>query len=277
MTPRHPAFLHESVSETLRQRIVSSELRVGVLLPGEHALAEEFGVSRSVIRQSLRTLSDEGLLRVAAGRGAVVAGAPAWHRNAQVSTGLSAQLCALGKRVTTAVLTCSPVSAGELASRLGSDTAVRLERVRSVDDVPVAYIRTWLPGWLEQHVSREILTDASLHATLRERADVVVQGGHRQILAVRAEDPMGQAVGVPHGSPLLLLEGESVDQHGRVVEIFSTWHRSDRIALDLTATPSLAADPAGPTPPPDTTPDVDSVEKAVLDLLDQVRRLKQTT
>jgi GntR family transcriptional regulator len=76
--------------------------------------------------------------------------------------------------------------------------------------------------------------NASLHEQLRLRAGVIVSGGPRQIRAVAALPPIAALLKVTEGTPLLLLEGESLDQTGRVIEVFSTWHRSDKVAFDVT-------------------------------------------
>ena len=35
------------------------------------------------------------------------------------------------------------------------------------------------------------------------------------------------------GSPLLMLEGQGLDQHGRPMEWFTTWHRGDQLVFDV--------------------------------------------
>ncbi len=51
------------LSADLRQRIVGGQLRQGDALPTEAELAERFGVHRSTVREGLRQLEQEGLLR----------------------------------------------------------------------------------------------------------------------------------------------------------------------------------------------------------------------
>lgn len=232
-TRRRP-YLHVTVSDTLRARISNRELSPGAILPSEMELTTEFGVSRSVVRQALRTLADEGLIQVAPGRGAVVATHTEWHRDAQRTAGLSTQMRALKTRVNTRVLSYTLRSGGAEATRLGCKDVLVLERLRYLDGEPVAYIRTWLPGWVVKKVTSDDLEDASLHMRLHEHAGVNVHGGPRQVHAVGVTGEMAERLDVPSGSPVLQLTGESLDQHGRPVEIFSTWHRSDRIALDVT-------------------------------------------
>ncbi|MBJ8348279.1 FadR/GntR family transcriptional regulator [Antrihabitans sp. YC2-6] len=62
----------ESVFEDLRASIESAELPIGVKLPPEAALAERYSVSRSVIREALRSLQTLGLTSTKTGSGTVV-------------------------------------------------------------------------------------------------------------------------------------------------------------------------------------------------------------
>ena len=54
------------------ERLIATELEPGARLPGEAALASDFGVSRLTIREALKMLEGRGLLDVGQGRRAVV-------------------------------------------------------------------------------------------------------------------------------------------------------------------------------------------------------------
>ncbi|ADP79489.1 FadR/GntR family transcriptional regulator [Pseudofrankia inefficax] len=64
----------ELVAAQLRRRIVTGELSDGAVLPREANLLDEFGVSRPSLREALRILETEGLVRIRRGNvgGAVV-------------------------------------------------------------------------------------------------------------------------------------------------------------------------------------------------------------
>jgi DNA-binding GntR family transcriptional regulator len=64
--------LHGQVIAELRQAILSGRLKAGERLV-EGKLADEFGVSRNPVREAIRVLASEGLVEVAARRGASVA------------------------------------------------------------------------------------------------------------------------------------------------------------------------------------------------------------
>ncbi len=67
------ATLTDQAVELLESLILDQALPPGALLPSQGALAEQFGVSRLVIREATRTLEARGLLQTAQGKRLVVA------------------------------------------------------------------------------------------------------------------------------------------------------------------------------------------------------------
>jgi GntR family transcriptional repressor for pyruvate dehydrogenase complex len=65
--------LSDKVAELLLQTIVSQQLEPGERLPSERELGEQFGVSRTVIREAVRALAAKGLIDVRTGSGLRVA------------------------------------------------------------------------------------------------------------------------------------------------------------------------------------------------------------
>ena len=53
---------HHNVRELLKGRIESGEWKLGGLIPGEIALAEEYGCARTTINRALQALADSGLV-----------------------------------------------------------------------------------------------------------------------------------------------------------------------------------------------------------------------
>ena len=66
-----PRALYEEVAELLRQRIFSRELEPGSWID-ELKLAEEYGISRTPLREALKVLAAEGLVTMKVRRGAYV-------------------------------------------------------------------------------------------------------------------------------------------------------------------------------------------------------------
>ena len=69
MPVRRVRKAYEQVADQLRELIVSGELARGERLPNENTLAHEFGVSRATVREALRLLAAQNLIRTAKGAG----------------------------------------------------------------------------------------------------------------------------------------------------------------------------------------------------------------
>lgn len=67
--PVRQSRTHELVLESVEERVLAGELRVGDRLPPERELAPVLGVSRSALREALRVLETIGVLVAQAGRG----------------------------------------------------------------------------------------------------------------------------------------------------------------------------------------------------------------
>lgn len=67
--------LYEKVADKLQDLIGAGELTAGDRLPNERMLAEQFGVSRTVIREASKALAVRGLLEVRPGQGTFVVNA----------------------------------------------------------------------------------------------------------------------------------------------------------------------------------------------------------
>jgi DNA-binding GntR family transcriptional regulator len=66
-----PRALYEEVAEALRQRIFARELKPGDWID-ELKIAEEYGISRTPLREALKVLAAEGLVTMKVRRGAYV-------------------------------------------------------------------------------------------------------------------------------------------------------------------------------------------------------------
>jgi GntR family transcriptional repressor for pyruvate dehydrogenase complex len=65
--------LSDKVAEMMRATIIDRQLAPGTALPSERELGEQFGVSRTVIREAVRALAAKGIVEVRTGSGLRVA------------------------------------------------------------------------------------------------------------------------------------------------------------------------------------------------------------
>ncbi len=229
--------LHAQVAQRLRDDIRDRGLQAGSALPSEAQLGERFGVARSVVRQALASLVTEGVIVRQTGRAPIVAPTREHHRLVQRSTGMFDQFAKSGVRLRTRVLALDvrPPPAA-VAAFFGSNQLLLLERLRFVDDAPLALVHTWLPAHFAPILAKVDLTDASLHGTLQTHAGLRPGKGRNHIKAVAATPVQATQLDVAQGSPLLLLEGLGRDQHDGPMEYFFTWHRGEHLVFDVDVT-----------------------------------------
>mgnify|MGYP005860914267 CR=1 FL=1 len=70
--PLHRVSLREQLTQRLEEMILRGEIAAGDMLPSERDMVEQWGVSRSVVRDAIRTLESKGLVTVQHGVGATV-------------------------------------------------------------------------------------------------------------------------------------------------------------------------------------------------------------
>ena len=221
--------LHAQIRDILHRQILELPLHPGSSLPTEEELQKQFGVSRSVVRQALSGLADLGLIRRQRGRGSVVAAAPVLRRHVQRAGGLDEQVAAHGQRLRTHVLTVEQAAPPQAAvEALNTANTWKIERIRYLEQIPVAFMRTWVPRDLFPHFTTELLENASLLGLMREHG-YHPAGGPRQVQAVAADPDLAQKLNTNNREPLLLLQGVTRDALGHGLEWFNVWHSPNTV------------------------------------------------
>lgn len=65
--------LYEQIIEQIQNLIIEGKIRPGDKLPSERELGEQFGVSRTAVREAVKALREKGLVDVQPGRGTFIA------------------------------------------------------------------------------------------------------------------------------------------------------------------------------------------------------------
>ncbi|WP_235031591.1 FadR/GntR family transcriptional regulator [Geminicoccus flavidas] len=121
-----PAPAYQAVSRTLERLIMSGQLKQGEALPSETELAGRFGVNRSTVREGIRQLEAQGLLRRDGRKRLLVS------RPGQAELAPSASRAMLLEQVTfrelwEVALALEPLAAGLAAERHQHELLQRLE------------------------------------------------------------------------------------------------------------------------------------------------------
>ncbi|MEN2976814.1 GntR family transcriptional regulator (plasmid) [Tistrella bauzanensis] len=203
-----PTPLYHRLYVIFREKILGGELRDGDILPSEHDIARDYGVSRITAKRALDDLAGEGLVNRQRGRGTMVTH---HYRPAPIRApldGLIATIQNIGARsgmrlVSLARVPASPAIADELTLAPGTEL-VAAERVRAADGKPFALLSTHtLPA------AAAGFTAASLAHRPRmgmfEDAGFRVEAARQKLSAQLADDRLAQLLDVAPGAALLRL------------------------------------------------------------------------
>ena len=237
-TRARPRLRSVSVQNELRQRIDRGELPAGARLPSEPELAAELQVSRATLREALRAMELEGLLRRRQGSGTFVADHPRMANSLDVNFGVTDAIRAAGMTagIARARHWVEPASAGEAALlelEPGQDVLV-VERVRTAEGKPVVLSRDLFPSRLlagHDLAVREML-ERSIYDVLERDLGIVISHGVARFRPVRADHAVAGHLGVPRGELLLYLWQVDYAQDGTPVVSSHEFHLAD--AFDFT-------------------------------------------
>ncbi len=155
-----PMRAHEIVLERIESDLAAGRLSVGNRLPGERALAEELGISRSSVREAIRVLEAMGMIRTAVGSGpragAIIAADPAASMTTALRLHVAAQTFPVQDVVRTRIL----------LETWAVDAAARQEAV-DLSDVEALLDEMDEPGVEPDRFHR---LDAEMHAKLAAHA-----------------------------------------------------------------------------------------------------------
>jgi len=237
-TGARPRLRSVSVQDELKQRIDRGELPAGTRLPSEPELAAELQVSRATLREALRAMELEGLLRRRQGSGTFIADHPRMANSLDVNFGVTDAIRAAGKTAGIAngrhwVEPASPGEAALLELEPGQDVLV-IERVRTAEGKPVVLSRDLFPSRLldgrEQVV--QALLERSIYDVLERELGIVIHHGVARFRPVRADHTVAGRLGVPRGELLLYLWQVDYAQDGTPVISSHEFHLAD--AFDFT-------------------------------------------
>jgi GntR family transcriptional regulator len=209
----------------------------GSLLPSEAELCARYSVSRTVVRQALAELENDGLVLKVKGKGTFVTGRKLDTSFIQDNLGFYESMTRAGHVVQSRILKLAtePVTV-DLARLLEigvGEVVIRFDRVRSIDGRPVQVVRAFMPARLFPGLVDIDMTDRSLYQVLRDSYGLRPASGHRAIEAVPLSRENADYLGVPKGTPGLRVYSITRSSDGIVFEHFIAHYRGDSFRFEL--------------------------------------------
>lgn len=218
-------------------RDVEADGSEGSLLPSEADLCALYSVSRTVVRQALAELENDGLVLKVKGKGTFVTGRKVDTSFIQDTLGFYESMAKAGHVVQSRVLKLATERCSVEVARLleigVAEEVIRFDRVRSIDGRPVQVVRAYMPARFFPGFVDLDMTDRSLYQVLRDSYGVRPAKGHRAIEAVALSREDADHLGVPKGSPGLRMYSTTRSSDGVVFEHFDAHYRGDIFRFEL--------------------------------------------
>lgn len=218
-----PIPLYLQLKAALATRIADGLLQPSMPLPSERQLCNEFGVSRATVREALRELDREGLIRTVPGRGTFVT-VPRADLTVKVSlAGFTEDVSRQGVNPTSTLLDARLVVSPtlDLIKALGlrpGDEVVKIERLRLINDIPLAMHTVYLQHRLCPQVLHHNLAQESLFNILREEYGLMLVRAEEQIYAALANQREMELLNLPYPAAVLRTERTTFLDTGEVIE-----------------------------------------------------------
>lgn len=206
-------------------------------LPSEHGLCRLFGISRTVVREALSALANDGSIVKVPKRGVFVARPRGDQDFAATNIGFFGEMTGKGHKVTTRIFSQTrraPTAreAEMLALPPGAEVVV-LSRLAYSDGEPRVLGTISLPAHAVPGLENADLADRSLYATLRERYDIVVAGSERWLDAILPSPEQAALLRISAASPVIMIESRAWRANGTPIEYYTAVYNSCRGRLHL--------------------------------------------
>jgi GntR family transcriptional regulator len=230
-TPRYV-----EVANDLRARINAGEFTNGTQMPTENALCERHGVSRFTVREALRRLQAEGLIRRRRGSGTTVdtGGTVLRQPLSDVAELLQYAADSEFRFDVRGLVSLTDAQAAELGLPKGSRW-VHLSGVRTLapGGTPLALTDVFIHPDLEAHVARLRPGRVTLFEQLSAAAGFRIARIEQDIRAGAASGREAAALGVARRTPVLRIIRHYRDETGRSVELSLSAHPGDRFTYSM--------------------------------------------
>jgi GntR family transcriptional regulator len=229
---------HAQVARALLNDIARGKYPVGSLLPSEPALATAFGASRQTIRAALRNLRDLGLIEGQQGVGSFVL---AQHPSSRYAYSFDSAVDLLQYAANTSVkvLSCAEIT-------LDEEQAHVLKRRPGEHWWMVWTVRSSLPELtpvassciLVPHAYASVLQDLShsrepIFALIQKRMNETITEIWQAMAATSIGEVDAARLGVPAGSPGLLIERRYFGRTGELFEVSRSIHPADTFSYTM--------------------------------------------
>ena len=230
--PSHTTLTDQTVL-AIQDAIRQGKFPAGSQLPPEMELLQMMGISRTTLREALRILEEQRLIRKRRGLGTFVM-EHAIVKDMSQNFGITEMISQAGYTPGTRDATIRVEQASKsVVEKLGvpeDAPTVVIERVRTANNIPIVWTRDIIPqaflgNWMP--TARD-LSGVSLYECMERYAHIRIVNGTASFSPVQAGREIAEKLSIPRNTLLLLIEQVDHDQNERPVLYSAEYHLTDK-------------------------------------------------
>lgn len=225
--------LYKQLLAILRESIVKGSPPVGTPLPREADLAEAFQVSLITVRQALRDLEAEGLIRKRAAKPAVVAD-PSTRLNPTFDFRTFGDIAAFARNTRLEVISYGKERALIATAYFGLSPRSQVHILRGVlvsGEQPEAEITTYFPPEIGGRLSSGAFDEPLIFRSVEKHLGIRMAAAQLTVRAETADMSLAHKLLCETGAPILTMEIRFRSSDGRPAELTVARHRADLFSL----------------------------------------------
>ncbi|WP_428423547.1 GntR family transcriptional regulator [Pararhizobium sp.] len=217
--------LYRRLEDAIKAAIGAAHIKRGAVIPSERALCAALDISRVTVRKAIDNLVSDGFLDRRQGAKTIVSSR--LEKSLATMTSFSEDMRSRGLEpgcvwISRNISRPSPAEMMALGIS-GSEKVVRLKRLRTADNTPIAIEIATLPARL---VPDPQAIQDSLYEYLEANGALPVRALQR-MQAKPASDEERRLLGTPEDASLLIMERRCFLADGQIVEFTQTKYRGD--------------------------------------------------
>lgn len=222
------------IADTLRQRILSGALSPQTRLASQREMAEEFQTTLATVRQALKVLEEENLIRTEHGTGSFV-NRTAVDEHSFSLLGFSDEMNQRDFVIQTVLIALEWRVVHADASRIlhlkPQSPLICLQRLRLFQDRPIVFQNSYLSTRYTEALE-SFRPEESLYQHLRSKAGVSITATREILQAVLLKQPLAALLQRPADQPALLSLRVSLDQANQPIVYDEAWLPADAFVIE---------------------------------------------
>jgi GntR family transcriptional regulator len=225
---------YQRLFNLVRSQILDGSYGPGAKLPTERQVCDDYGVSRITCRHAFRLLQEQGFIERYQGRGTIVRSTQPRKLPILVSDyseSISKVAPSTGRKLVYWERLVPPKDITDLLGLFKMEVCYLAERVDTLEGQPIAFDEAYIPVGLASKITEKMLVRVDFLPLWLKSEELEMSHVQNSIEAVKPTQEVRRRLEAGSGYPILKVTDIIHGSTGRVLSVFVTYYRGDRVRM----------------------------------------------